>query len=525
MRERSLRELRPNSVDRASAKRPSAGREVSGIHKKVEVSQLEQRRAMFDVFKKHRKFFDAANMLVAAGSFSMAVGVHSDPDLASAYAGYLATSFLDRSPASVEDARRLYRLTSRVDGVFDDIVRHSERRREAELGEPRSTSIEGFDSVGIPSALIEKAIDQGFPRGWSDGRRVPRIVYDSAAKRSLSYPGLEGARAAAWCTSLDAGQSQITLSGVQFSEEKFLPTQVHQFFTDILIHEFAHAHDWDDNARLTPSEALRLHEIVIERSLAPGRPLFAYPEDIHASVPDEERRARAAHAAEYFAELVGTSLRPHRQVDGTSPLNWLSWEAAFSDALIQIYNASDEEAEKNAHLMRWFFTKNDPKFQPWVASVQLERIAHQAVMDVASAHFSDIVAPLPRELADVLIDEMQSKEHAHQDQYADVVEAQSASYAIVQREIGYAVGMEGLRAFPFWASLVGSIRTMDRMRNPSEGGALPFWRNIKINIERFTAAQSSLSQAQRADLERLCQMYAKGVIHEDFHYVGHATHR
>lgn len=280
-----------------------------------------------------------------------------------------------------------------------------EHRREA-LRESRVAQVDGLEFAGVKSETFEEYLEEGFPRFMTSRESVSSIRFTREhMPMREDYHLVSGSEAAGTCTVGEGDEpSQIVLYGVLFDERGQL--DVPAVVSNVLVHEFAHAIDWENLDALDPADRARmLHQMVSRIRDNDTRLRFDYVE--HISTPNKPARLRN-QAVEYYAELAASvfHVSARVRVDDQDPF----WDVDIARELIRMHgNVSllrhDQQTEYIRHvvddvaLIRRLVEIYDPDFSWSDAAETRSRLVSQMESDQritrlheAAGHISNVVA-------------------------------------------------------------------------------------------------------------------------------------
>jgi hypothetical protein len=214
-----------------------------------------------------------------------------------------------------------------------------DRRREA-MRSAEAADVEGFEAVGIDNELIEEYLEEGFPCFMTARSNVDSVEFTSRHEplREDYHLG-HGAEAAGTC-SVGAGEiaSDIRLYGALLDSNGRL--EVHQALEEVLIHELAHAIDWENLDAVDPATRARmLHQMVSHVRDEHRRLPFSYVERINSKNPQEQLRNRTT---EYYAEFASAVFR----MDSREAQDSDAWINDITRSLLRQYgDVMDEDRE------------------------------------------------------------------------------------------------------------------------------------------------------------------------------------
>lgn len=210
-----------------------------------------------------------------------------------------------------------------------------ERRREA-LRRAPVADVEGLERTGVSEDVVTRYLERGFPRFMTAREQVSSITFTTEHRPMREdYHLGPGAEAAGSC-SIGEGEepSEIVLYGTLFDERGRL--DVSTAMMDVLVHELAHAIDWENLDAVDPATRTRmLHHMVSRVRRDESRLHFPYVERI--TTPDERVRLRN-RAIEYYAEFAAAVFNSaYYRLEDDDPF----WEVEVTESLVRMYGNPD----------------------------------------------------------------------------------------------------------------------------------------------------------------------------------------
>ncbi len=372
----------------------------------------------------------------------------------------------------------------------------SRAHRAVNESEHRSISYKNFERIGTPEAHVRAYVD-ALPAPWRSTAAIGEVVV--APQHEVShYKGLEHDEDYAFFTrSTDGGPGKIVVSSFDVKTNKSRAID-RLFFQGALIHEFAHANDWEWSPTLTADEALELHYLVEQAVRDPGRPKFAYPESIIVQKGDKaELRNRTK---EYFAELMRMALTE------TDPqvTTWSAWEREFRENLRGDYEAEPQSAYVNAELVKWYFQKIDPSYRPWEGAKRInsaERAlsgdAYRDILDTGKAEqvLTDEIITTVNEARNSPKGSFTDRDLAWQKKTLDMLHMQE------EREMIGKTASEA-KAIYDWDSMLEGL--MNARANSWNGYSDTLWAlgDLQWSIKKIDVLFRGYSQEQKAAFHR-----------------------
>lgn len=289
-----------------------------------------------------------------------------------------------------------------------DRDRSARERRREELRRAEVADVEGFEEAGISNELVIEYLETGFPRFMTARTTVEEVEF-TAEHRPVraDYHLASGSEVAGTCTVGEGDDaSEISLYGSLLDYHGRL--DLHSAFGEVLVHELAHAIDWENLDAVDPATRTRmLHQMVSHVRDESRRLRFPYVEQI--STPDEHERLRN-RTVEYYAEFASAVLR----IGAAYPVEDPSWEAQTAVALIRLYGGSDLADHEDffmgvrddVALVREIVRAYDPDFDWQAAGERRHEVLNRMYADRLAAEMRRNTEMIPTSEARSLLQEV-----------------------------------------------------------------------------------------------------------------------
>jgi len=294
-----------------------------------------------------------------------------------------------------------------------DRDRSSRERRREDLRREDISTVEGFDSVGVSEALVTRYLEEGFPRFMTARSAVSSIEFTTEHRlMRADYHMEEGTEIAGTCSIGEASEaSEIRLYGSLLDTRGRL--EISSAFGEVLVHELAHAIDWENLDALDPATRLRMLHQMVGHARDEERLRFSYIEQIHSDNPQEQLRNRAV---EYYAELTSNVFRLAPDMSADDPF----WAQDLSNRLIEQYGSTEyadtsivsEDATiyrqhviDDIELVREIVAAYDPDFDWQAASHARREVIAEMRRDLPAREIKALVREVKNETARALLQE------------------------------------------------------------------------------------------------------------------------
>jgi hypothetical protein len=295
----------------------------------------------------------------------------------------------------------------------EDYVESIRKMREKQERTKEPLQVNGFEEkYGIPDEAMRRIIGETVPSGWSGAGTVSRLSIASERIPMSDESGLHG-HADGVCLDGKWTDASTILVAPDYKPSQETP--------ELLIHELAHANDWNRSNVLSPEDRLTLLHLVHGRVSSPDHLRFPYVESINN--PDKKAE-HLRKCTEYWAVLMEKAL--------TIPAeSKKEWELAFRTMAVetwahpQAHPSKDAFGQKDLRIVNWYLNAVDPSFRPWEAVKKRRDLIEKTMLEAYGREVQERLRPIPSAPLRVLF---RQSMHADQDHPAMRLSAVFAGY-------------------------------------------------------------------------------------------------
>lgn len=273
-------------------------------------------------------------------------------------------------------------------------------RAEQERQGPR-TEVIGADEFSIAPGMMERLLDEGYPRSWTRRSAVEDLTLTRTSRPMHPEYGIPGNAGGHCVRGPGNSASQIVVARSVFYQNVGPDGGA---LTQTISHELGHAEDWYSAAHASFSQRVRWLFWAVRR-VESDRGLDSYVRQIHSSTAENQLRNRAV---EYFATIHERVMNLEEAAARHAPPE--HFESEVIRLLAGALEITHAEATEVYAIVKEMTVVTDPEFDRRSGALARWNFAQEASRQALPTHMTEtLFAQLPdRELASDLVREVQT---------------------------------------------------------------------------------------------------------------------